>query len=81
MFWVGVFVGGGGFMQGRYFMGHLVSELQAAGGAVLPVVQFAVSWGPRVLVSCVAVNNRILVAVLQEGAGSVSLRLADPRDV
>jgi hypothetical protein len=36
-----------------------------------------VSRGPRILVSCFAVNVRFLLAVFEVGAGNVSIRLED----
>jgi len=36
-----------------------------------------VSRGPRILVPCFAVNVRFLLAVFEEGAGNVSIRLED----
>ena len=45
----------------------------------MPVFQFAVSRGPRILVPCFAVNVRFLLAVFEEGAGSVSIRLENTR--
>jgi len=39
-----------------------------------PLLQFAVSWGARISGQAIAMNNRCLLAVFKEGAGSVKLK-------
>jgi len=39
-----------------------------------PLLQFAVSWDAGVSGQAIAVNNRCLLAVFKQGAGSVKLK-------
>jgi hypothetical protein len=43
----------------------------------LPPFQFAMSWGPHVLIHCTAINIRHLLTMFTEGTGNAFLWLAD----